>query len=109
MTTPATDCGVSRSIAPRTTKTRIPAASASARKAEPQLVVDPSKNAIPKPLPRLVPREPSTPHMRSAPTVAPTSCAATYAGTSRHGKRRVAASATVTAGLMWEPEIGPST
>ena len=38
---------------------------------------------------------------------APDSCATVYPGTSRHGKRRVAASATLMAGLMWQPETFP--
>jgi hypothetical protein len=49
ITMPATACGERRSIAPRTTKTRIPAASASASIAEPQLVTDWSKWTTPKP------------------------------------------------------------
>jgi hypothetical protein len=49
ITIPATAGGERRSIAPRTTNTRIPAASASASIAEPQLVVARSKLTIPKP------------------------------------------------------------
>jgi hypothetical protein len=49
ITMPATAWGERRSIAPRTTKTRIPAASASASIAEPQLVTDWSKWTTPKP------------------------------------------------------------
>ncbi len=75
ITIPATAGGAPREIAPSTTKRRIPAASVSARNAEPQAVFDSSKNAMPKPVPRSVPREPKTPHIASAPAVAPTSCA----------------------------------
>jgi hypothetical protein len=49
ITRPATACGDRRSIAPSTTKTRIPAASASASIAEPQLVVARSKLTTPNP------------------------------------------------------------
>ena len=49
ITRPATAGGERRSIAPRTTNTRMPAASASASIAEPQLVVARSKFATPKP------------------------------------------------------------
>jgi hypothetical protein len=49
ITMPATACGERRSIAPRTTKTRIPAASPSASIAEPQLVTAWSKCTTPKP------------------------------------------------------------
>ena len=44
---------------------------------------------------------------RRAPPNAPTSWAAMYAGTSAHGKRPVAASETVTAGLMCAPDVVP--
>jgi hypothetical protein len=49
ITMPATAWGERRSIAPRTTKTRIPAASASASIAEPQLVTAWSKWTTPNP------------------------------------------------------------
>jgi hypothetical protein len=43
-----------------------------------------------------------------APRIAPVTWAAMYAGTSRHGNLPVAASPSVTAGLMWLPEMCPS-
>ena len=49
ITSPATACGERLSIAPSTTKTRMPAASASASIAEAQLVVAPSKLTTPNP------------------------------------------------------------
>jgi len=49
ITSPATACGERRSIAPSTMKTRIPAASASASIAEPQLVTARSKLTTPNP------------------------------------------------------------
>src|SRR5450755_707693 len=39
--------------------------------------------------------------------MAPTICATTYPGTSAHLHRPATARPTVTAGLMWQPEIGP--
>src|SRR5271169_3888347 len=45
--------------------------------------------------------------MPAAPTIAPTSWAATYPGTSRQANLPDTASDNVTAGLMWPPEMCP--
>src|SRR2546421_7427028 len=45
--------------------------------------------------------------MANAPAMPPTNCATRYPGTSGQGNLRAAASARVTAGLMWQPEMCP--
>ena len=47
--------------------------------------------------------------MANAPTVAPRELGEHIAGTSRHAGLPVTASARVTAGLMWLPEMYPNT
>jgi hypothetical protein len=59
--------------------------------------------AIPKPT--SLARWPSTPRIAAAPIPAPTSWAATYAGTRDQGNLPVTARPNVTAGLMWLPEM----
>ena len=59
-------------------------------------------------LPRSVARLPTYATMSRAPAKAPSSCATTYGPTSAQLKRRAAARATVTAGLMWAPDVVPT-
>src|SRR5205814_6063070 len=72
-----------------------------------------AKNACPvlpgvydsTPRPASTPGCPSTPQMARPPAMPPTNCATRYPGTSAQGIFFAAASATVTAGLRWQPEM----
>ena len=108
ITMPATACGERRSIAPRTTKTRIPAASASASNAEPQLVTAWSKWTPPRSRSRAPSRgrrrRPRSGTRRRRRRSAVRRCTT---GTSRHGNLRVAASAIADRRIDVQPEILP--
>ena len=105
MASPAQPAGARRSITPNTVNTRRKVPMNSAKVA--WLYPTPGWKAA-TPSPSVFPATlPSTPMMARLPRIAPTTCAPMYAGTFRHGNFLVAASATVTAGLMWHPEMWP--
>ncbi len=108
MTRPAQPSGERVSTMPRMVNMRIPVARASTNIAEPQAVTSLLKSTTPKPEPKSKTRLPNDAQIASAPPIAPATCAAQYAGTPLQGKRLVAASANVTAGLMWHPDTLPT-
>ena len=79
---------------------RMPVASASTNIAEPQLVTSLLKSTTPNPAPKSNTRLPNDAQIASAPATRPPPARPSRPARSLHGKRFVAASANVTAGLM---------
>ena len=85
------------------TSRKVPSASATM----PWATLTPLASAVSPTPPRSVALSPTKATMSSAPPSAPASCATTYAGTSTQLNRRAAARESVTAGLMWAPDVVP--
>ena len=105
MASPANPAGALWWITPKIVNTRMKVPTNSAAKAWPTPTVS-AYDATPRPTSLAV--CPRTAMIAAAPMIAPTHCAAMYAGTSRHGNLPVTARPSVTAGLMWLPPTWPS-
>src|SRR5215469_1471344 len=94
------------SMTPKITHTSMNVPIASISEARPNPIVAALYLVTPPPAATVAAR-PRVRKMAAAPAIAPASWAATYPGTSRQGNLPETASATVTAGLMWPPEMCP--
>src|SRR5215469_16777580 len=94
------------SMTPKITHTSMNVPIASISEARPNPIVAALYLVTPPPAATVAAR-PRVRKMAAAPAIAPASWAATYPGTSRQGNLPETASASVTAGLMWPPEMCP--